>query len=299
MPDPKVFNYTMDGLSYSVTVYEEDGKILADIEMLEGSMDVNAVYFGDDDYSGSSTSLGGPLNMNGAQYDGEKVQWDGASYVSDPGLGPDADEKESYIHAGDTLTLELDADSLDDIDIFGIRATSTTTDAGSIKAVSGDPEEPEEPEDPDEPTFDKVLFGTEVDESGNVIDGITLTARDDPASGIQLPEGTEPTFDNYLAFFDEEVEGYDVESLETIRFFTTSPEGWAVQVGELPAPEDGWTSVDDVLEDYDALVDSGAFDTEDPGAEGLSLIAALSTGDEEEDAPVEEEPEPEAEMDLV
>ena len=41
--------------------------------------------------------------------------------------------------SGDTLTVSLDIDSLDEIDVFRIRATSTSTDAGSIKAVSDDP----------------------------------------------------------------------------------------------------------------------------------------------------------------
>ena len=48
--------------------------------------------------------------------------------------------------SGDTLTVSLDIDSLDEIDVFRIRATSTSTDAGSIKAVSDDPAAPEEPQ---------------------------------------------------------------------------------------------------------------------------------------------------------
>ena len=34
---------------------------------------MNAIYFGDDDFSGGSESLGGPLNMNGARLDGDQV----------------------------------------------------------------------------------------------------------------------------------------------------------------------------------------------------------------------------------
>ncbi|WP_417699146.1 hypothetical protein [Pseudophaeobacter sp.] len=41
--------------------------------------------------------------------------------------------------SGDTLTVSLDIDSLDEIDVFRIRATSTSTAAGSIKAVSEPP----------------------------------------------------------------------------------------------------------------------------------------------------------------
>ncbi len=75
VPDyAKIFTYEVEGLSYTVSLYEENGQILADIAVTEGSMDVNAVYFGDDDFSGKSESLAGPLNMNGASLDGEKVQ---------------------------------------------------------------------------------------------------------------------------------------------------------------------------------------------------------------------------------
>ena len=100
----KVFSYEVDGLSYTVTIYEVDGEFRADIQVLEGAMDVNAIYFGDANQSGASASLGGPLNMNGAQLDGEKVQWDDAVRLSDPGLGPEGTDKEAYLSAGDTLT---------------------------------------------------------------------------------------------------------------------------------------------------------------------------------------------------
>ncbi len=152
----KVFEYQENGLSYTVTIYEQDGQFFADVAVSEGAMDVNAVYFGDDDLSGSSASLKGPLNMNGAgsEYDGEPVQWDAAIKLSDPGLGKAGTDKATYVGEGDTLTVPLSITSRDDIDFFGIRATSTTTDAGSIKAVSGDPQTPEDLEDP---THDKVF----------------------------------------------------------------------------------------------------------------------------------------------
>ncbi|MGR3378389.1 hypothetical protein [Salipiger abyssi] len=280
MPDySKIFTYEVEGLSYTVSLYEQDGAFLADISVLEGGMDVNALYFGDDEFSGESVSLDGPLNMNGTRLDGEKIQWDDAEALSDPGLGPEGEDKETYVSEGDTLTVELDIASLDEIDVFGIRATSTTTESGSIKAVSDDPEEPEEPI---EPTFEKVLFGTDVSDSGEVFDGVFIV--DEPREGYEysLPEGEEPTFENYLTYYEEEVDGYDIPSLDSIVFYSFHEDGYPVEQFRIDAPEGGFQSADEVLEAYDAAIEAGALDPEEV-ASG-DLIAALSLG-EEDDTP--------------
>ncbi|APZ54731.1 hypothetical protein [Salipiger abyssi] len=280
MPDySKIFTYEVEGLSYTVSLYEQDGAFLADISVLEGGMDVNALYFGDDEFSGESVSLDGPLNMNGTRLDGEKIQWDDAEALSDPGLGPEGEDKETYVSEGDTLTVELDIESLDEIDVFGIRATSTTTESGSIKAVSDDPEEPEEPI---EPTFEKVLFGTDVSDSGEVFDGVFIV--DEPREGYEysLPEGEEPTFENYLTYYEEEVDGYDIPSLDSIVFYSFHEDGYPVEQFRIDAPEGGFQSADEVLEAYDAAIEAGALDPEEV-ASG-DLIAALSLG-EEDDTP--------------
>ena len=84
--------------------------------------------------SGPSAALPGPLNMNGA---GSSVQWDGAVKLSNPGLGKNADTKDSYLTEGESAVYTLPGvDSLDDLAFIGVRATSTTTPEGSIKAVS-------------------------------------------------------------------------------------------------------------------------------------------------------------------
>jgi hypothetical protein len=171
MPE-RTTTYTENGLTYQIRVYEEDGRIFAEITVLEGHMDVNAVYYGDDDFSGSSVNLGGPLNMNGAgsMLDGERVQWDGATEVSRPGLGREGTDKSSYLTEGESLTVELNVASLDDISIIGIRATSTSTPEGSIKGVSELEEEDEDPGDKD-PGEDpgKIYQGLIVTQDG--IDG--------------------------------------------------------------------------------------------------------------------------------
>lgn len=295
---PKIFNYEVDGLSYTVTVFEENGAFYADIAVDEGQMDVNAIYFGDDDFSGPSESLRGPLNMNGARLDGERIQWDSAAELSRPGLGREGEDKETFLQEGDTLRVELDIDSLDDIDVFGIRATSTSTEEGSIKAVSDDPEEPEEPEDPEEPTFEKVLFGAAYDENGNVTDGLSIFAEEQAEEEYALPEGTEPTFVNYVAAFEENPYGYDPEDIQQIDFFTVNESGWFDKVGSLAAPEGGFASGDDMIAAYDEALENGTLDFSDLD-EGAELIASLGIDLPEDGETIEDDADLESEDDAM
>ncbi|MGR3641304.1 hypothetical protein [Alterinioella nitratireducens] len=288
MPDyTKIFTYEVEGLSYTVGLYQDPdtGDFLADISVLEGGMDVNAIYFGDDDFSGGSESLGGPLNMNGARLDGDQLQWDGATALSRPGLGRDGTDKETYVAEGDTLTVELDIDSLDEIDVFGIRATSTTTPEGSIKAVSDDPEEPEEPEEPEDPTFDKIGFGVEIGDNGGIENGIFLMADD-------LPDGEEASFESYVDFYDStfgDDPDYNVTQVESVIFYELLPgtdeNGDPIEIPQelfrIDAPEGGFQDADAMLAAYDDAIADGALDGAQSGAEaGLELMAALSLDDD-------------------
>ncbi|WP_204113107.1 hypothetical protein [Shimia biformata] len=271
----KIFTYEVDGLSYTVTVYEESGAIYADITVVEGAMDVNAIFFGDDDFSGGGAALRGPLNMNGARLDGQDIQWDEAVELSRPGLGRAGTDKETYVGEGDTLTVELDIDGLDDIDVFGIRATSTTTESGSIKAVSDDPEEPDAPEDPEEPMFEKVGFGYETNEDGIITDGLYIGEGD-------LGEGEDDTFDSFLAAFEDDPYG-DIAELETVVFYEFGPQGYPIELFRIDAPEGGFENAEDVLAAYDEAIENGVLDAaEDPSA----LIASLALND-----PILDEPE--------
>lgn len=287
--ETKVFNYEVDGLSYTVTVYEENGEFLADINVLEGHMDVNAVYYGDDDMSGKSESLSGPLNMNGggSQYEGEKVQWDQADALSKPGLGREGEEKETFLSEGDTLTLSLTADSLDDIDFFGIRATSTSTDEGSIKAVSGDPQD-QEPE-PEEETFDKTFFVYESDENGLPTGGFNILSEEpeeNPFNIPVLPEGTEPTFENHVNYFEEI--GGDVTQTESVIFYNEDADGVAQEVFSIEAPEGGFADSGELLEAYDAAIAEMETEGAPEEVSGEDLIALLSLeplGDEDATSP--------------
>ncbi|MEZ5797206.1 MAG: hypothetical protein R3D63_06845 [Paracoccaceae bacterium] len=135
----KEFYCIEDGLTFTVRVYQlPDGSFEAKITVFEGSADFNAVYFGDGVDDGSSTNLNGNLNMSGAgsvDHDGNAVDWDNATVLSKPGLGPSGEDKPTYLSTGRSYTFALDIDSLDEIQDIGVRATSTSTPEGSIKCV--------------------------------------------------------------------------------------------------------------------------------------------------------------------
>jgi hypothetical protein len=128
------------GLTFKITVTQNtDGAFSAQIDVLEGSADFNALYFGDEFIDGSSFTLGKSLGMNGAgQVDdfGNVVDWDGAQKLSDSGLGKLGADKATYLTAGESLLVTLNGvDSWDDVAELGVRATSTSTESGSIKTV--------------------------------------------------------------------------------------------------------------------------------------------------------------------
>lgn len=128
------------GLTFRVTVTQgADGAFSAQIDVLEGSADFNALYYGDSVLDGTSFTLGKSLGMNGAgqvDQDGNPVDWDGALKLSDAGLGKLGADKFTFLTAGESLSVSLTGvDSWDDVAELGVRATSTSTDAGSIKTV--------------------------------------------------------------------------------------------------------------------------------------------------------------------
>ena len=283
MPVPtKTFTYQEAGLAYTVTVYpSDDGRFYADITVDEGAMDVNAVYYGDDDFSGDSVSLDGPLNMNGTSLNGEPVQWDAAAELSDPGLGPEGTDKETYLSEGDTLTISLNnLESLDDLDVFGIRATSTTTDAGSIKGVSHEPEDPEEPEDF---TFEKVFFVEQFDANGFPVGGFAISDEAPEPNTFNvpvLPEGTDPTFENYINFYDTNGGNYD--DLDAVIFYNQDEDG---NLDEIFRLEGTFADGDELLAAYEDAVEAGAFadlEAMPEGESGADLIAALAIAPETE-----------------
>lgn len=253
----RLFSFSEDGLSYTVRVFEnEDGSVSAEITVDEGSMDVNAVYFSSEDYDGPSENLGGPLNMNGggSQFEGGSVSWEGATEVSRPGLGREGEDKPSFLSEGESITVDLDAASLDEVDLIGIRATSVNG-GDSIKGVSGNPEEPDEPDQPDDPdepdaTYPKVFFASSLNDNDAPNVGLAILGPDEePQDGVnQLDPDAEGTFADYVAFLEDS--GFpEIEDIETIVFYEGAdpPE----EAFRIDAPEGGFEDTDAILAAYE------------------------------------------------
>ncbi|KRE03774.1 hypothetical protein ASE61_09075 [Bosea sp. Root670] len=133
--DIKTYNIVYPGLELEINVIDiGGGQVRFEIKCVTGSADVNAIYHNDGVPDGNSTSLAGPLNMNGSG-----VDWDGAIKLSDPGLGKAGWDKPTALTAGESYVFDtaLNWSTLDDL---GIRATSTSTAEGSIKGVDGSAE---------------------------------------------------------------------------------------------------------------------------------------------------------------
>lgn len=286
----KQFTFSQDGLSYTVTLSQNtEGAVIATVTMIEGSMDVNAIYWGDDDFSGPSANLGGPLNMNGGgtQFEGARIQWDNALALSSPGLGRAGQDKETFLQEGQSLTFELDGvASLDDIDFIGIRATSVNG-SDSIKAVSGNPDSIEDPGDPEEPedpeTYDKVAFGIELDDGGRVSSGLNLTW--DAVSDAQLERaGLEPdaegTFANYLAVAEAN-SWFDITEYSTVILYGTDDDGRSIELFRLESEGDTFADSAEVLAAYDAAV---ADRDGDLSAQSLMTVSILPDDEPHQDA---------------
>ena len=287
----RLFSYSENGLSYTVRVFEnEDGSVSAEITVDEGSMDVNAVYFSSEDYDGPSENLGGPLNMNGggSQFEGGSVSWEGAEEVSQPGLGPDGEDKPSFLSEGDSLTVDLDAASLDDVDLIGIRATSVNG-GDSIKGVSGNPEteEPEpEPEPEPDATYPKVFFASNLNDNDDPIGGLIILGPDEePQENVnQLDSDADGTFADYVAFLEEF--GFpEIDDIESIIFYEgTEPLEEAFRID---APEGGFEDSDAILAAYQ---DAKA-EIEDQSFEDLFIAMTVDEDEVPEDDDSEDEEE--------
>lgn len=230
-------------------------------------MDVNAVYFGDSDFSGPSASLKGPRNMNGGgtQFEGKTVQWDQAVALGQPGLKGQGSNKATFVEAGETLRVKLPISSLDEIEFFGTRATLTSTPEGSIKAVSGNPEEPDVPEEPEEPHhpedpeepgdaafYDKVFFAISTDPAN----GFFLTADGKPVNDLVLPEGALGTFEDYVNAFFESVAAPAAGQITEVVFYLEDERGnlIAQESPWLEIPEGGFQTPKDFIAAYNEAI---------------------------------------------
>jgi Ca2+-binding RTX toxin-like protein len=149
------------GLHFTITYNDADGTFT--VTSLEGSFDLNALWFSDGDLTSDGYALSkgdNSLNMNGSNevWDGdgnasmEKITWDDYAKLSSPGLGTEGENKDSFIGDGDTAVFTLAHFGLDSFDpeiytTLGVRATSVNGD-GSIKWVDSEPEVQEENQAP-------------------------------------------------------------------------------------------------------------------------------------------------------
>jgi hypothetical protein len=128
------------GLHFTI-VYDTVNQTFT-VESLEGSFDLNALWWNDgvDDGSGVTLSKAdNSLNMNGTNED-----WDGMAKLSSAGLGSAGETKNSFISAGETAEFSLASFGITgDFDVenggtLGVRATSVNG-GGSIKLVDDNP----------------------------------------------------------------------------------------------------------------------------------------------------------------
>ena len=248
----KTFSFKEEGVKFSVRVFEkvdeygnavvdDEGNpiIQAEITVTEGSADFNAIYWGDDEegnsdfegFSGRDSSLN--MNGEGSQYEGEPVEWDGAQKISNPGFGPNSDEK-TYLGAGDegesdtSDPITLDGiTSLDEIDFLGVRATSVGDDGGSIKAVSPPDEDPECPKFLDEwegGEIDHFVFYFDTAGNGKLDYAVKMDMADydtgDKTGGL-TEEQFEDCLQNLRIYIESKNIEWGDEDGQTIDFDTT------------------------------------------------------------------------------
>jgi hypothetical protein len=167
------FGSDAEGLKFTISYDSATNKFT--VTVLTGSMNVNALYWGDGDNTASEGSYSGfsgaksesSLNMNGT---GEV--FDGGLKISDAGLGKTPPS--SYITANPDdafpSSFTIDAGSFDPAKFgtIGVRATSTSTEGGSIKWIDDAPRDNAPPPPANHfPTGDMSHFDLYFDKDGN------------------------------------------------------------------------------------------------------------------------------------
>lgn len=143
------FGEAGSGLHFTIAFDSVSGEFT--VKSLEGSFDLNALWWNDGVDDGNSPELKGKdssLNMNGTGED-----WDGVMKLSNPGLGKDGENKQTFVSEEESWTFKLSdfgiTGAFDPASggTLGVRATSVNGD-GSIKLVDNEPEGPPPPPPP-------------------------------------------------------------------------------------------------------------------------------------------------------
>lgn len=158
------FGSSEEGLWFTVLYNDITGQFT--VNMIEGVMDLNALWFSNGDGTSDGYSLvksDNGLNMNGTTEvwaddgtsDGGKIVWDDYQKTSATGVSEDG----YYLTTGGSVTFAADQDFNPEIfTTLGVRATSASTDGGSIKWADAEAVIDPFP-DPSEDIFDSVAPG--------------------------------------------------------------------------------------------------------------------------------------------
>lgn len=262
MTDSLVYEYGAagSGLYFTITVVNDGGVFKATVSMLEGKMDLNALWFSDGDGTANeigSTTLAksdSSLNMNGSSFDvdgngtQDSLAWDGYQKISSAGLGPAGEAKLSFLTAGESQDFNLSAiSSFDQIGLIGVRATSVTGGGyagGSIKWVD-DGEAPPPPQD-DHFCFSGLTrgaWGTPDNGAGQWDDSYQTTDSFETIFGINITwsEPGKPPVPTYL----------DVTLLDALNLDGGGTNQLAAQAtAALLNASDGSTGHQELLENY-------------------------------------------------
>lgn len=184
------WEYGAEGTGLHFTIEYDIATQQFTVQSIEGTFDLNALWWGDDVSDGQSPTLSGKdssLNMNGdntvwddnGQATAEKIDWDGVQKLSSTGLGKEGESKSTFISPSDgEVSFDAGADfqaffsGLDDGADFtlGVRATSVNG-GGSIKFADTDPDyTPDTPPPPPQDDFPDE----DPDAQPNAISHITL-----------------------------------------------------------------------------------------------------------------------------
>jgi hypothetical protein len=259
------FGSDAEGLAFTI-VYDDVTKQFT-VTVQTGSMNLNALYWNDgdttasgstfDDFTGDKSEKS--LNMNGT---GEV--WDGGIKVSDAGLGNGG---EGYVAAGGD-PLVIDATNFDpaNFETLGVRATSTSTESGSIKWVE-DPVEPEEPDDHfpewDVHSISHVTFYFDTAE-GDVKpnpdgDGWFTVKFDDNAN---LSDDLDDWFDDAMAQIAADYPDLDLDTLAGVSIKGGTDEVWYDldnDPDDVDTPPDVWTVENNEVDVAYSVIDSDPF----------------------------------------
>jgi hypothetical protein len=231
-----------DPLRFDVVLFQDGDQVYAKIIVHDGYADFNALFFGDGTQGNSAfngfTGKDSSLNLNGAQgslLNGRPVEWDGAIKLSPAGLGTLGADKLTFLGAGDYQIFKLDGiTSLDQIDVLGVRATSTSTPDGSIKAIG-------------DCLHDKDAPG----------DAVKAPLHDDPPDDeppADEPPGEEPPADEPPKD-DDRFPEWPQDISNVVFHFDTDGDGKAdyfVKVDDFAGKTDHGNDLDDF---YDAMLD--------------------------------------------